>query len=205
LAQPPIQGKAALAELKRLVASNYFPLVIDKAVTQLRSSAFSNATEALIRGFVDELVFGFFDKDSALYNRHQVICALNAIEQMHPVIVEQRLRTQLNKVIREVSDDEFSGTVWMVAEVTSAEGILSKPSKDKVNEFIFNGHPQEVLPHLQGLGGLSSFTDAVKKRIGMLDYEHLVEGIKFYEFGRLAKENALTHFRHDCKFLSRTH
>ena len=156
MAQPPIQGKAALAELKRLVASNYFPLVIDKAVTQLRSSAFSNATEALIRGFVDELVFGFFDKDSALYNRHQGICALNAIEQMHPVIVEQRLRTQLNKVIREVSDDEFSGTVWMVAEVTSAEGILSKPSKDKVNEFIFNGHPQEVLPHLQGLGGLRS-------------------------------------------------
>ena len=85
-----------MAELKRLVASNYFPLVIDKAVAQLRSSAFSNATEALIRGFVDELVFGFFDKDSTLYNRPQVICALNAIEQMHPAMVEQRLSSTLS-------------------------------------------------------------------------------------------------------------
>jgi hypothetical protein len=193
LAQPPIQGKAALAELKRLVASNYFPLVTDKAVTQLRSSAFANATEALIRGFVDELVFGFFDKDSALYNRPQVICALNAIEQMHPAIVERRLRTQLNKMIQAVSDEEFSGAVWITAEVTSAEGVLSKPSKDKLNEFICNGPIEEVLSRLQDLGGLESFRDAVRARVGTLEFAHLVEGIKFCGLGRLAKEKVLAY------------
>lgn len=191
LAQPPIQGKAALAELKRLVASNYFPLVIDKAVTQLRSSAFSNATEALIRGFVDELMFGFVDKDSVLYNHPQVISALNAIEQMHPALVEQRLRTQLDKVIQTVSDDKFSGIAWMVAEVTSAAGVLSKPSKDKVDEFIRNGPIGEVLPHLQALGSLDSFIDAVRERVGTLEFASLVEGIQSYGLGRLAKEKAL--------------
>ena len=198
LAQPPIQGKAALAALKRLVASNYFPLVTDKAVTQLRSSVFSNATEALIRGFVDELVFGFFDKDSTLYKRPQVICALNAIEQMHPALVEQRLRAQLNKVIQAISDDEFSGAVWIAAEVPSAEDVLSKPSKDKVNEFICNGPIAEVLPRLQDLSSLVSFRDAVRTRVGALEFDYLVEGIKFYRLGRLAKEKALEYLS-ECR------
>jgi hypothetical protein len=144
-----------------------------------------------MRGFVYELVFGFVDKDSVLYNRPQVLSALNAIEQMHPALVEQRLRTQLNKVIQAVSDDKFSGIAWMVAEVTSAAGVLSKPSKDKVNEFIRNGPIREVLPHLQNLGSLDSFIDAVRERVGTLEFASLVEGIQSYRLGRLAKEKAL--------------
>ena len=148
-------------------------------------------------------MFGFFDKDSVLYNRPQVICALNAIEQMHPAIVEGRLRTQLNKVIQAVSDEEFSGAAWIIAEVTSTEGILSKPSKDKLNEFICNGPIEEILPRLQDLGSLDSFRDAVRVRVGTLEFAALVEGIKFCGLGRLAKEKALAYLS-ECGSWKRT-
>jgi hypothetical protein len=69
--------------------------------------------------------------------------------------------------------------------------ILAEITIRKSQEFICNGHPEEVLPRLDSLGGLDSFTDAVRERVGMLEFVYLVEGIKFYGLGRLAKENAL--------------
>lgn len=62
LAQPPVQGKAALTELKTLVSSAYFPVDGQKAIAQLENSGLKNATEALVRGFVDQLIFGFFGR-----------------------------------------------------------------------------------------------------------------------------------------------
>lgn len=120
LSLPPVQGKAALAELKAMVSSAYFPTDTAKALQQLQSSSFNNANAALVRGFVDQLVFGFLTEGDSLFKKRQVISALNAAFEMCPAEVEERLQKQLSKVIRDVPDKYFSGATSLVANLSQA-------------------------------------------------------------------------------------
>src|SRR5690606_27488650 len=49
LASPPVQGKVAVAEVEAMIASDYFPLEVTAALTQLRGSAIATGTESLVR------------------------------------------------------------------------------------------------------------------------------------------------------------
>src|SRR5262249_26768428 len=62
LSQLPVQGKAALAELEALVSSKFFPTDTAKARIQLSESALSRPSEPLLKGFIDLLVYGLFEK-----------------------------------------------------------------------------------------------------------------------------------------------
>lgn len=198
LAQPPVQGKAALAELKALVSSAYFPTDDQKAITQLRSSALQNGTEALVRGFIDLLAFGFLTNGDPLFFKRQVIAAINASFELYPGIVEDRLRKQLNKAIRDVPDNHFPGACLLVADVNSAWGILEQTSKDKVIRFIETGPAAHVLIVLEKLSRLSDFLPTVERRVNNLGFDELAEAISSYGLRSLAKDISL-------KFLSESY
>lgn len=188
-----MQGKVALAELKAMIASAYFPTETNKAVQQFRSSAFDNANEALVRGFVDQLIFGFLTEGDNLFQQPQVAAALNAAFEMYPGGVEERMRKQLNTAIRDVSDDVFSGLVHLVANLNQAWSLLDDASKDKVIQFIESGPIDEVLGGLDSLSRIDSLEPAVGERLNNLDFDDLVVAIESIGLGSLAKGRAL-HF-----------
>jgi hypothetical protein len=161
LAQPPVQGKAALAQLKALVGSAYFPTETKKAVAQLENSDLKNATDALVRGFIDQLVFCFLTKGDSLFLKHQVFAAVNASFELYPALVEVRLKKQLNKAIRNVPDEQFPGAVAMVAFVTIASSILEQTSIDKIVTFIAEGPSEDVLGLLEPLSQIKELRPAV--------------------------------------------
>lgn len=191
LAQPPIQGKAALAQLKSLVSSSYFPTETEKAVTQLKNSALENPSDALIRGFIDQLLFGFFDQNSPLFAKRQVTAALSASLQMYRPTVEQRMAKDLNSIARDVSDKLFTGVVALVAVVDSCWGILELPARDKVIQFIRTGNGAEVVKWLSALSDIPQLQADVQGRVARLTFEELSDGIDAYRLGSLGKARAL--------------
>ena len=72
LAQAPLQGRSAITALRILVSSTYFPTDTVLALTQLESSPLNKPSDALVRGFVDDILFGFFDKLHPLYHNTRV-------------------------------------------------------------------------------------------------------------------------------------
>ncbi len=193
LAQPPVQGKAALAELRALVSSAYFPTDDDKAIVQLKNSSLKNATEALVRGFIDQLIFGFVTDSDPLFYKSQTVAAINATFELYPSPVEERLRKQLNKVIRDVPDKHFPCAACLVAKVKAAWPVLDQPSKDKVTRFIESGPASDVLGGLEPLAKLDGLKTVVEERVDGLSFEDLTQAIGSHCLRIHAKERAM-HF-----------
>ncbi len=193
LAQPPVQGKAALATLKTLVASAYFPTDDKSALVQLESSELKTATEAMIRGFVDLLVFNFLTDGDPLFLKRQALAALNATHVLYPAMVEERLKKQLNKGIRDVPDAHFPGAAAMVAVVKVAPPALDAASVSKIAKFVEEGPTSQVLPLLEPLSAISTILPSVKTRVEGLTIDELSQAVSTHRMSLLAKERAL-HF-----------
>lgn len=190
LAQPPLQGRVALAELKTLVSSSYFPTDTAKAVTQLRSSPLEKPSDALVKGFIDELLFGFFDKSGPLYHKRQVMSAINAGIEMYRPLVEQRLSKQLGKLVRDQPDQEFPFAAAFIAHVSSSWSFLDGPARDKVVEFISHGKASEVIKVLSLLAKIDVVRPEVDARVSGLTFEELAEAIGSYRL-RAGKNRAI--------------
>ncbi|PFH10932.1 hypothetical protein BCF11_3367 [Collimonas sp. PA-H2] len=193
LAQPPVQGKAALAQLKALVGSVYFPTDDEKALAQLDNSSLKNATDALVKGFIDMLIFGFLSDNDPLFYKPQVNAAINASFELYPGIVEDRLRKQLNTAIRDVPDNRFSGACCLVAFIKPAWHVLEQTSKNKVIRFIEEGPANEVLGGFEPLSKLDALKSAIELRINGLEFDDLANAINAHGVRALAKERSL-HF-----------
>ena len=191
LSLPPVQGKAALAELKVMVGSHYFPSETDKAMKQLQSSSFSNASPALVRGFVDQLVFGFLSTYDSFFYEEPVISALNAAFEMYPGEVENRLQKQLSKAIRDVPDKRLPGAIMLVVRVKQAWFVLDDASKNKVVNFIQNGPIYMVSTILSASAEVEELKPIVQERINNFEFDELKRAIRSSDIGELAKEPAL--------------
>lgn len=191
LAQPPVQGKAALATLKTLVASAYFPTDNKAALVQLESSELKTATEPTVRGFIDLLVFCFLTAGDPLFLKRQALAAINATHILYPAIVEERLKKQMNKGIRDVPDAHFPGAAAMVALVGVAPSVLEPPSIAKIAKFVEEGPANEVLPLLEPLSAVPALLQPVKTRVEGLSIEQLSEAVSSHGMSALAKERAL--------------
>lgn len=191
LAQPPVQGKAALAALKTLVASAYFPTDELDAITQLRNAGLHTASAPLVRSFVDQLLFNFLTNGEPLFHRAQAIAAINATFELFPALTEERLRKQLNKAIRDVPDQYFSGAVSLVSRIRSGWHFLEQASKDKIIVFIKNCPPQDSLSALQPFSQIEDAKAAVYERVNGLTLEELMTSVESHNLREAAKERAL--------------
>lgn len=105
LCQPPKQGRAALASLRSLIASPYFPTSLKDAVERLRKSEIGTARDALIRGFVDELAFDHPSESDSFAVEHakqykRYVIALQAVIEIHREVALPRLVAAIDKLTK---------------------------------------------------------------------------------------------------------
>lgn len=193
LAQPPVQGKAAIAGLKALVASAYFPTDPRQAVTQLQHAGLAAASEPSAKSFIDLLIFNFLTPGDPLFYKESVLAAINATFEISPALTEERLRKQLNKAIRDVPDPQFSGAACLVCRIHSSWNLLEQASKDKLVRFITTGPAAEALPFLQPFWQFEEAKAAVTQRVFLLSQDELSTAIGSHYLRDAAKERAL-HF-----------
>jgi hypothetical protein len=148
-------------------------------------------SDALVRGFIDELLFGFFDRNGPLYHKRQVMSAINASLEMYRPLVEQRLSKQLGKVVREQPDQEFPFAAAFISLVASSWCFLDVPAREKVVEFIRHGKAAEVIRVLSVLHRMDSVRAEVETRVGGLSFEELAEAFGAYRLRNAGKNRAI--------------
>lgn len=168
LSQPPVQGKAALADLETLITSAYFPTDFSKAHTQLASSALNRATASLIKAFVDQLIFGYLDPKHKYYELPKIITVLSVVVETHRSEAEPRITEQLRKVIRIASDDDLPLAVTLVANVFW--NYLDVSGQEKIMQLIINADfidIEDIIPNLSTIPDLDeTIRDRLKKVTG---------------------------------------
>lgn len=192
LSSPPVQGKAALAELKTMVSSRYFPTEKNEAIQQLRESNFQNANSVLKRNFVDQLVFGFLTDGDVLFHKKQVFSALNAAKEMYPEEIEDRLRRQLNKIIRDAQDDDFTAAVALIARITCGWSLLEEARKEKVTKFVREAPDEDIFLVIPGLSNINSLEQDIRQRIHALEFTDIKTLVQYPESHTLLKEKVLS-------------
>lgn len=181
LSQPPIQGKFALNNLKKLVESNYFPADDSSALSQLANSDLAIASDSLVRAFIDYLLFGLLDKTHGLYRQYRAIAALNSCIQLHANISWERISKQFNKCIMQIEDDTLILTVVLIGYVSGLWSNISEQAQNKIKIFLLNCSDDEftsVVPIVLNIDGL---TEVVSSRIAQSDCNSLVKIKQFHE------------------------
>ena len=188
LAMPPVQGKAAIAELKILISSDYFPTDDKNAQVHLRGSSLGSGTDALFKGVVDFLIFGFVTVGDALHHKTQVYAALNALIEMRPVVVVERIKKSLNVVVKNGPDAQFNSAAALVASIRGAWELLDAPAKDKTTRYISVGPLTTLLVQLEALFSIEPLKAVVVARVSELSIEELSLGVS--KNLRVAAKNA---------------
>ncbi|MCM5690402.1 hypothetical protein M8037_16685 [Sinorhizobium meliloti] len=100
LAQPPRHGRAAIAALKALILSPFFPETADLAKQRLEGSEMANARPALVNAMVDELAFGWPNPASDYHLKQSALSALWAIAAIHKAEAIPRLSINGTKLLK---------------------------------------------------------------------------------------------------------
>lgn len=190
LSQRPIQGRAAIAELLTTVASDYFPTDHHQASIALRQTPLANPSEALVRGLVDSLIFGFAQSESPVEGKIQVGAVLSVLLNSHRASAEPRISQQLSTLIRQVGDQRLPAVARLVAMTPELAGMIDEAARVRLNEFIRSGPEAEVMPAL-AVGRHPAFDTAVNQRIQPLEAHRLAIAIQEYGLGGMAKNRAL--------------
>lgn len=173
LSQPPVQGKAAIAEIRKVVSSDYFPLEVGSAVVQLKATGLVSARPTLINAAIDELIFGFAKKEDSLYMSKRASAALNAICEMYPEQYRSRIGVQLGKVIRDIDDDVFVVALYLAIRLRMAWDVLTPPARDKVINFVNVSKPSAIIGALVHMVEIPDLLGVVRGVISKLDSSQL--------------------------------
>lgn len=144
LSQPPIQGKAALDRLRNSITSKYFPTDFQKAKQTLQDAGLQRPTPSLVRALVDNLLFGFFEKDDGLHNLQATLTALKATLDLHRVDAEPRLTTQIRKIAQKVDDDDFPRLIALCGVLPECWQMLPDGKCEELRLFVKDGPSGEV-------------------------------------------------------------
>jgi hypothetical protein len=173
LSQAPVQGKAAAAQIIRIVESSFFPTEVEKAKVQFKSVGLDRARESLIRAIVDQLVIGYLEGMPPLKGRDQTACAIRAIAEMHPEICEPRIRRALNSIGRRVADAELVFFIGLQKSYSQMWSLLEVDNRARLSEVVrqcTDDHAQHVIPICVEIPELQ---DVCRERVSRLGYKQL--------------------------------
>ena len=153
LSQAPVQGKAAAAQIIRIVELSFFPTDVDKAKVQFKSAGLDRARESLIRAIVDQLVFGYLEGMPPLKGRPQTACAVRAIAEMYPEICEPRIRRALNSICRRVADTKLVFFIGLQKSYSQMWSLLEAGQSDAVERSRASMHRRHCAARYPNLRG----------------------------------------------------
>jgi hypothetical protein len=178
LQQPPVQGRSALAELRRLISSSYFPRELGAAKDVLTDSVFARPSDSLVRGAVDEILFGFFDPGNSYYRNRRVYSVLSAIAEIRRAVAEPRITEQTQKIFRSLDDKELPYAIALVVSVPECWRALFENYRRKLVEYMLHG-PLEMVANLaERASQLDELREAVAERVKLSDTSELSVLIK---------------------------
>lgn len=173
LQQPPVQGKAAIQAIETTVLSEYFPTNFKDARIALEEGPLRKATDALVRGVVDCLLFGLFETGSPHRGRGQTLAALAAVVQLHHEVAEERVKTQTTKIAAALPDADLRLLVALTCQLSSALDGLSGAQKTRILTFLRAAGADDIARLLPLASRVPDYLGAVQDCINRMPREDL--------------------------------
>jgi len=158
LQQPAVQGRSALAELRKLISSDYFPREATSAKQALIDSVFARPSDALVRGAADEILFGFFTPGNTYYRNRRALASLSALSEIPRNVAEPRLTTQTRKVFPSLPDQELPYVIALILLVPDCRRALSEVHYDKLSDYVRQGPLDSITSLAQRANGVPNYT-----------------------------------------------
>jgi hypothetical protein len=176
--QPPVQGRSALAELRKQIESQYFPRDAARAKQVLIDGPLARPSDALIRGAVDQILFGYFELGDSYYQNRAILGALAAILEIRRSVAEPRLIEKTRRIFPRLSDEALPFMAFLITVVPECQHALSEAHFHKLCDYIREGPLAFVTYLAAGAYQVAELRDAVKDRVTALEAESLALLIK---------------------------
>jgi hypothetical protein len=173
VSQVPVQGKAATAQVLRLISSQYFPVEIDKAKIQLKSLRLDRARESLIRSVVDHLTYGYIEGQAELKGRLQTWTAICALSEIHPDLCSLRIKYALNRMGLRVADADLLYFFHFLKYYGRTWGMLEEDNRNRISEVVrqcADNIAEHVLPIALQITDLEAVS---RQRVAQLPVDNL--------------------------------
>jgi len=191
LAQPPLQGTAALSVLKKLISSEYFPVEHEKAIEQLEHSPLSRGSVALWRRFIDYLIFDYFKEESDIYLSNRAISALRASFELNRELSEDRFEKQFKKLIDNLSDENMCKVFYFIEYFPDAWGFITSTQQERLRNFVRSAPTKDFHSILPGAQEVASLSADLKSRIENFNEDELTTAVNNYNLKNLAVPRAV--------------
>lgn len=179
LRHPPVQGKAALDRLVSEIASEYFPLDVDRAVTHFEHGPLGRPRDSLVRNLLIVLLKGLAQDRSSQLRRAQT-AALKAVRRMHPALSDQILSDTLPDALRARAATEPHS----LSAVIAAEPDLWQffpPDLSQMLERLIRGLPTERFWELDPFLEITPLRQAALARLELATEDELFGRLPFGE------------------------
>jgi hypothetical protein len=178
LQQPPVQGRAALFELRRILASDYFPRDVAPAKKELEEGLLVRTSAAFTRGAVDEILHGFFQEGNSYYRDRRIPAALGAIVEITRDVSERRLSEQFPRILPRLADKELPYAISLVIRIPECARALSDVHYEKLRGVLRDDKLSVVAPLFEGASRVPKLQAAVRDRVGKMSVEELAARVK---------------------------
>ena len=116
LQHPPVQGKYALERILSEIDSPYFPTTKTEARIAFAPGPLSRPRASLIRNLVVVLLKAMLLEARNYTRRKQLIAALGALQEMHPIECSTTLGSSLSEICRRASDDKLQYQIELLED-----------------------------------------------------------------------------------------
>ncbi|MGQ0279502.1 hypothetical protein ACT17R_12745 [Sphingopyxis sp. Q841] len=138
LTQRPRQEKAALELFRQTISSQYFPKNGTEAAVSLSGIGLDNARDSLVRGTVDEIVFGLVDNNHIFYRKIYPYVALEGMIELHKDIVVGRAAQNLGKLLSSGSDEAIETASYVVLRCPDLPPATDQASRTAIRNWVLH-------------------------------------------------------------------
>ncbi|HIG73785.1 MAG TPA: hypothetical protein EYQ24_04165 [Bacteroidetes bacterium] len=189
LSRPPVQGRAALDQLKRDVDRASFPTDVDDAVRRLQMGPLAHARIVLVRNAAIVFMKGtLVDDDATSAQRERRRTALAAMHRMDTGEVEQAVFQRVNDVIARLPDEEWGHVFELLEALPVVWETLNEANQDNARSLVARAVLPAGAPVLRAALATEGLAEAVTDRASEYDADTLAALIDTHPADRLVDE-----------------
>ncbi|CAN7548590.1 hypothetical protein [Pararhizobium sp. LjRoot238] len=177
LQHPPRQGRAAIAGLKELILSPYFPEDDGQAARSLKASDLGNARPPLIVGIVDELLFGWPNPAHEFYHQGAAIRAIFALLEIHRSEALARMKINVDKLLKRSDDDCVALGSFLAVRIIDIGHNLGDGSVSTVSSWLLKLSDPQVGNFTSNALRISKLRSAALQKAAILTPDELAPGV----------------------------
>ena len=189
LSKPPLQGKAALADLMSRVHSDLFPTSPAAAVERFAVSPLSSPREVLVKDFVKLLLKSALLEEQR--TAHQVLqhaTALKATKQLHPEIAQSAIVANLAPTIGRVPDTRINDVLILMLGVKEHWGDLHPADQNRLTTYTRRMPVADIPSRMDAARRIPQLSGEVAARLASLTADELTNLVARHPTRALADE-----------------